>query len=196
MKQLLLLYAVVAGSCSQIMAQETDLKEVYTDVTTKINSSLLTRKGAFELNGYIFYDRLKMEYSEGNENREFIDKTFQADAGVSYFIENQLSLGIVLSYFDQKRLYSTIQQTMTGPIVKLYFGEKRWRPYLFVDYLFINGDVMDGGETDIGAGILYHLTGNFGISFQLKYGVLSADEENTEGFSRMFIGFGIVNFIL
>jgi len=196
MKQLLIIFVGVACAFSQIMAQETDLKEVYTDVTTKINSSLLTRKGAFELNGNIFYDRLKTEYSEGNEGWEFIDKTFQADAGVSYFIMNQLSLGILLSYLDQKRLYANLQQTMMGPVAKLYFGEKRWRPYLFIDYLFINGDVMDGGETDIGAGILYHVTGNFGFSLQLKYGILSADEENIKGFSRMFIGIGIVNFIL
>jgi len=85
---------------------------------------------------------------------------------------------------------------MLGPVIKYYIGEKRWRPYLFANYLVMTGDVLDGGETDLGVGILYHVTGNFAINLQLKYGFISADEQNYKGLNRLFVGIGLVNFIL
>ena len=196
MKYMYMFIMITWGFFAPAMAQETDLKKIYTDITTTINSALLTRKGAFELSGNIFYDRLETEYRLNNDKQEFTNETFQFDAGLAHFLVNNLSLGVLISYLNQKQYTERIEHTMVGPVIKYYIGEKRWRPYLFADYLFMTGDVMDGGETDIGAGLLYHVTGNFAISLQFKYGILSADEETFKGLNRIFIGLGIVNFIL
>ncbi len=198
MKQLPKVFILIACVYSQIMAQETDLKKVYTDVTTQINSALLTRKGAFELTGSVFYERFKEKYDDYFRNTEFITETFQVDAGLGHFFFNNISLGVLLSYFNMKQSFTerSIEQTMVGPAIKLYFGEKRWRPYLSADYLFLTGDSWDGGEADFGAGLLYHATGNFALSLQIKYGILFADEDHLEGLNRLFVGIGIVNFIL
>jgi hypothetical protein len=196
MKYLWIVIVLVATLCSQLLAQETDLKKIYTDVTTRINSALLTRKGAYELNGFIYYNRLTTRYKQNLVIPEDKIETFQVEAGGAHFFMNNLSLGILLSYLNQKQNNLRTDQTMAGPMIKKYFGDKEWRPYLFSDYLFLSGDNLDGGEWDMGAGLLYHVTGNFGIIVQVKYGILFANEESIKSQNRLFVGIGIINFIL
>jgi len=204
MKRLSILIVLLAGVCSQILAQETDLKKVYTDVTTQINSSLLTRKGAFELSGSAFYDRLKNTYHfHGTGESEVLYETYLADLGVSYFFINNLAVGLAFSYLNQKTNFNdyyhyNISESNLGPLVKYYFGEKRWRPYLFANYFFEFGNVGEHkGEFDLGAGILYHLTGNIGLTLQVKYGMfVSKDDIGGVKQNRIFLGIGIANFIL
>ncbi len=201
MKRLSILIVLLAIVCSQILAQETDLKKVYTDVTTQINSALLTSKGSFEINGSIFYDRLTTTY-DLTADAELIMETFQVDVGVSHFLMNNLSLGLLFTY---KNLSSDIDGksvtnaslTYAGPIFKYYFGKDRWRPYIFTDYLFYSNDVGDQkGEFDLGAGILYHLSGNTGITMQFKYGISVIEEGEVIDQDRIFIGIGLATFIL
>jgi hypothetical protein len=197
MKYLLIYFFAFIGTVSQIFAQETDLKKIYTEITTTINSSLLTRRGAYEISGFIFYDRMKTVYEDSyNYNDESITETFRAEPGVGYFFIDNLSAGLLFSYLNQKQDQERTEQTLAGPIVKMYFGDKEWRPYLFTDYLFWTGDIMDGGEWDLGIGLLYHVSGNFGVTAQVKYGILFSDEKYIQEMNRIYVGFGIINFIL
>ena len=45
-----------------IFAQEETLKGIYKDVTTAINTALLTRKGAFEISGFASYNYYKTDF--------------------------------------------------------------------------------------------------------------------------------------
>ena len=90
----------------------------------------------------------------------------------------------------------TIEQTFVGPIAKMYFGEDKFRPFILADYLFLVGDNYDGGALDIGAGIFYHVTGNFGFSLFGKYGFISSTNDDIDSQNRVFIGIGISNYIL
>jgi hypothetical protein len=179
-------------------AQETDLKKIYTDITTSINSALLTRKGAYEVNGFLFYDRLKVKYKDSyNFDGDGINETYQAETGIAYFLINNLSGGLLFSYLHQKQYRQPkLEQTMIGPVIKKYFGEEEWRPYLFTDYLFCTGDILDGGEWDAGIGLLYHVAGNFGVTLQVKYGNIFSRDSNIKAMNRVVVGLGIVNFIL
>jgi hypothetical protein len=196
MKQLSNIVILVACVCSQMMAQETDLKKVYTDVTTQINSALLTRKGAFELSGFLFYDRLENKGTYENVDQKVTFETFQVETGSAYFFMNNLAAGVLFSYLNESQGVVNYEQFMGGPVIKKYFGEKQWRPYLFTNYLFMSGDILDGGEWEMVAGVLYHVTGNFGLTLQIKYGILFAKKDFTEGQNRLFVGIGLVNFIL
>jgi hypothetical protein len=201
MNHLSKVFILIVCVYSQIMAQETDLKKVYTDITTQINSSLLTQKGSFEINGSIFYDRLTTTY-ELLDDAELITETFQVDAGVSHFVMNNLSMGLLFSYLNVKSDFegnslANASLTYAGPLFKYYFGKDRWRPYIFTDYLFNSNDVGDQkGEFDLGAGILYHLTGNTGLTLQCKYGISVIEDGKDITQNRIFIGIGIANFIL
>lgn len=111
MKRLSILIVLLAIVCSQILAQETDLKKVYTDVTTQINSALLTSKGSFEINGSIFYDRLTTTY-DLTADAELIMETFQVDVGVSHFLMNNLSLGLLFTYKNLSQILTVNQSQM------------------------------------------------------------------------------------
>jgi len=186
-------------SISCICAQEQDLKEIYTDVTTAINSALLTKKGSAELSGFFSYNYLKTEYEYSERLTEQI---IQVEPGFSYFYFDNISFGFMLSYYYQKTENESYDFSMSndqisiGPLIKYYFGEDRFRPFILTDYLFLTGDDFDGGELDIGGGILYHVTGNFGLSLQIKYGIIWRGNDNFDSQNRIFIGVGFVNFIL
>jgi len=197
MKTLLNYLLVIICTVSQIIAQETDLKKIYTDITTTINSALLTRKGAWEVGGFVFYDRIETTYKYlYNFNHELITETFQAETEVTHFFMDNLSAGVLCSYLNQKQDRERMEQTLLGPVIKKYFGDKEWRPYLFTNYLFMTGDILDGGEWDAGVGLLYHVAGNFCITIQAKYGILFSNEDLIKEQNRLFVGIGIINFIL
>ncbi|KPL17931.1 MAG: hypothetical protein AMJ92_10270, partial [candidate division Zixibacteria bacterium SM23_81] len=61
---------------------------------------------------------------------------------------------------------------------------------------FLVGDNYDGGVMDLGAGIFYHMTGNFGFSLFGKYGIIWSSTDNIDSQNRILIGIGISNFIL
>lgn len=190
---------ILSFTVSNLFSQEKDLKEIYTDVTTAINSALLTKSGAMELTGFVAYNYYDTEYSAGDKKTEQI---LQAEPSFAYFIVDNISLGINISYQYQKSdndlsgKSSEIDQTFVGPIAKLYFGDKKYRPFIFTDYLYLAGDDYGGSEIDVGAGLFYHVTGNFGISLFGKYGIIFSDDDNIDSQKRVFFGIGISNFIL
>ncbi len=183
----------------RVRAQEKGLKRVYTTITNAINTAILTRRGSNEIGGSIFYNSWKTEYDTGEKTTEHI---FDAELGLSRFIANNLSLGILLSYLDQNNTVDGLQngtsfkQTMVGPSLKTYFGNERTRPFVFAQYLFLKGDQFDGGELGLGLGALYHLAGNVGIAAQVKYGILFHGKSTIERQSRILLGLGLTNFIL
>jgi hypothetical protein len=77
----------------------------------------------------------------------------------------------------------------------MYFGEEKFRPFILADYLFLVGDDYDGGVFDIGGGVFYHVTGNFGLSFFGKYGFMNSSEDAIDSQNRVFIGMGISTFV-
>jgi len=182
-----------------LSAQEEDLKEIYTDVTTAINSALLTQSGSMEISGALSYNSFTTNFTD---DEKMTQRIFLMEPVFSYFIVDNISLGLDLSYLNQKTEYEssddsrTTEQTFIGPIVKLFFGEDRFRPFILADYLFLAGDNYEGGVLDMGAGLLYHVTGNFGISLFGKYGFMSSTNDTIDSQSRVFIGVGISSFIL
>jgi len=199
MKTILILILFFLVSFSNLNAQENDLKKIYKDVTTAINSALLTKSGSIEISGFVSYNYFNTDYTYDQKISQHI---FQLEPTFSYFIVDNLSLGIDLSFLSQKTTYessnesATLEQTFVGPIAKMYFGSDKFRPFILADYLFMVGDNYDGGELDLGAGIFYHLTGNFGFSLFGKYGILWSSKDDIDKQNRIFIGLGISSFIL
>jgi hypothetical protein len=199
MKTTSLLLSILLFSSINLFAQEDDLKEIYTDVTTAINSVLLTKSGSIEISGFISYNSFTTNYTY---DEKMTQQIFLIEPVFSYFFVDHISLGLDLSYLNQKIDYGSsadsrfIEQTFIGPTAKMYFGEDRFRPFILADYLFLVGDNYDGGVLDIGAGVFYHVTGNFGFSLIGKYGFMSSTNDNIDSQRRMFIGVGISNFIL
>ena len=183
----LFIMLILSGSLS---AQDKDLKKIYTDVTREINSALLTRSGSMEISGSLSYSSFTTDYTD---DEQLTQQIFLLEPVVSYFFVDNISLGIDVSYLNQKTEYKSsgsalrTEQTFIGPIAKMYFGEDRFRPFILADYLFLVGDSYDGGVLDLGAGVFYHVTGNFGFSLSNSVHV-----QSDEG----FIGIGISNFIL
>jgi hypothetical protein len=198
MKKSVVLFLLLLFSLN-VLAQEKDLKDIYTNLTTAINSALLTRAGAMEISGALSYNYFSTQYTHAEKSGQYI---VQVEPAFSYFFVDNISLGINVSYLYQKTEYetadisTTIEQTFIGPIAKMYFGKEEFRPFILADYLFLSGDNYSGGELDFGAGIFYHLTGNFGFSLLAKYGFIWSDKENIDSQRRLFIGIGISNFIL
>lgn len=199
MKTILIFSLFFLVTLSNLKAQEHDLKNIYEKVTTAINSALLTKSGSIEISGFVSYNYFNTEYTYDQRISEHV---FQLEPTFSYFILDNLSLGMDLSFLSQKTNYetsnesTTLEQTFAGPIVKMYLGSEEFRPFILADYLFVVGDNYDGGELDLGAGIFYHLTGNFGFSLFGKYGKLWSSKNDIDKQNRIFIGLGISSFIL
>ncbi len=199
MKFILIFIIILAVFPNFISAQEKDLKKIYADVTTAINSTLLTKTNSIEMSGFLSYNYFSTKYSYDEERTQQI---FQVEPVCAYFFIDNVSLGIDLSYLYQKTDYkssnesTTLEQTFVGPIAKMYFGEKRMRPFILADYLFMVGDNYDGGELDFGAGVFYQVAGNFGINIFSKYGIIWSSQDSVDNQSRIFIGIGISSFIL
>jgi hypothetical protein len=180
-------------------AQEDDLKAVYKDVTTAINSILLTKAGSKEISGSLSYNSFSTDLTYDEKLKQQI---FLFEPVFLYFFIDNVSLGFDVSYLYQKSEYQrtghskTVEQTFIGPVAKMYFGEDKLRPFVLVDYLFMVGDNYDGGVLDIGGGVFYHVAGNFGFSLMGKYGFISSTIDNVDSQNRVFIGIGISNFIL
>ena len=199
MKTTSVLLFILLFSSISLFAQENDLKEIYTDVTTAINSALLTKSGSIEISGFLSYNSYTTNFTY---DEKMTQQIFLIEPVFLYFFVDNISLGLNLSYLNQKTDYKssdgsrTIEQTFVGPIAKMYFGESRFRPFILADYLFLIGDNYDGGVLDVGAGVFYHVTGNFGFSMFGKYGFMSSTNDNIDSQNRIFIGIGISNFIL
>ena len=199
MKTTSVLLFILLFSSISLFAQENDLKEIYTDVTTAINSALLTKSGSIEISGFLSFNSYTTNFTY---DEKMTQQILLIEPVFLYFFVDNISLGFDVSYLNQKTDYEssdgsrTIEQSFVGPIAKMYFGEDRFRPYILADYLFLVGDNYNGGVFDIGAGVFYHVTGNFGFSLIGKYGIMSSTNNNIDSQNRIFIGIGISNFIL
>lgn len=198
MRQILIILILILAEFSSLLAQDTDLKKIYTDITTKINSALLTKKSSIEVSGFISYNYYKTKFDDGDTREHHL---VQIEPVISYFFINDLSFGLNLSYQYEKSENETgnnpgtIEQTFIGPIGKYYFAEGEFRPFIFADYLFLTGDNFDGGELGFGAGLMYHITGSTGLNLQIKYGHIWSNKDNIDSQNAIFIGIGFSNFI-
>jgi hypothetical protein len=203
LKMRIILFLIIVFSFSAFSKDE-DLKKIYTTVTNSINSAILTKKGNWEVSGSAFFNNIQTRYKN---DREVDVKTVYAEPALSYFIIDNLCLGLCLSYDYEKINYrmtgqklvetseQKTEQKMIGLIGKKYFGSERWRPFVFADYLFHTGDNYKGSELNAGAGLLYHLAGSFGITVDVKYGFFQSRNDDIEKRNRYYVGIGIVNFI-
>jgi len=199
MKTTSVLLFILLFSSISLFAQENDLKEIYTDVTTAINSALLTKSGSIEISGSLSYSTYTTNFTY---DEKMTQQIFLIEPVFLYFIVDNISFGLDASYLNQKIDYKSsydsrrTEQTFVGPITKMYFGKDRFRPFILADYQFLVGDNYEGGVLDIGAGVFYHVTGNFGFSMFGKYGFMFSSNDNIDSQNRIFIGIGIANFIL
>jgi hypothetical protein len=183
----------------QAYAGEKDLKNIYTAITNKVNSAILTRRGSNEITGSASFQSLKTEYDSGLKTTE---QLLDADLGTGRFIVDNLSLGILFSLTNQhvtenlSNQKKSVNQVWIGPYVNKYFGNDRIRPFLSAEYLFLRGDVFDGGEADMGLGLLIHASGNMGITVQAKYGVSPSGSESIHSRNRLLFAVGMTHFIL
>jgi hypothetical protein len=189
-----------------------DLKDIYTAITNKVNSAMLTRSGSNEIFGSASFQSLKTEYEAvgqtyvhiGNQSTQ---QLLNVDLGYVRFIFNNLSLGILFSMRYQRETTNSLgyehshsdEQTWVGPVVKKYFGNDRIRPFVTAGYLLLRGDVNASGEANMGVGLLVHASGNMGIALQAQYGVLNT--KNTDSIkyisqNRLLFGVGLTHFIL
>jgi len=199
MKSAKILILMLLLTATQTFAQDKDLKGIYKDVTTAINSALLTRSGAMELSGNASFNYYSTKYTSGAKMSQYI---IRVEPAFLYFMFDNIAIGVDLSYSQDKTAYEEsnhsqiIEQTFIGPVAKMYFGDERYRPFIQADYLFLTGDYFDGGTAELGAGLFYHVTGNFGFSLMGKYGYIFSDNPNIDRQTRVFIGIGITSFIL
>lgn len=199
MKTMKIIIGLVLFSVANGFSQDGNLKNIYTKVTTAINSVLLTRSGSMEVSGLVSYNYFNTQYKN---NTKMTQQMIQAEPQFSYFVIDDLALGIGASYQNQKTEYDpntgsvTTEQTFIGPLAKMYFGEKEFRPFVQADYLVLTGDYYKGGELDLGAGLFYHATGNFGLSLFAKYGIIWSSKDNIDSQNRIFVGIGLSGFIL
>ena len=183
---------------SLLLAQENDLKKIYTNLTTEINSALLTQKSSMEISGFISYNHYRSKFDNGEIQKQHL---LHIEPVISYFVIDNLSAGLNISYQYNKIETDTepesvkIEQTFVGPIGKYYFGEGQYRPFVFVDYLFLTGDNFKGGEIGFGAGLMYHIAGNIGLNIQAKYGQIWPQNDNIDSQNTIFIGIGLSSFI-
>ena len=196
MKTKLIFVCALILPAMSLFAQKENLKELYKNVTTAINTSLITKSGSIEISGFLSYNHYDSQF---NDNEKVTQQVLLIEPTISYFLIDNLSLGLDLSYLNQKTKSSgfsqTVKQTAMGPLVKFYMGKKRLKPFILTDYLFLTGDDFKGGELDFGAGILYHVSGNIGLSLFGKYGIISSTNKNIESQNRIFVGIGLANFI-
>ena len=198
MRKMFLVSVIILATSSFLSAQESDIKKIYTDITTKINSALLTQKSSIEVSGFMSYNYYKTKFDYGEIRKQHL---VQLEPIISYFFIDDLSFGLNLSYQYNKTENEvgndpgTIEQTFIGPIGKYYFGKEDFRPFVFADYLFLAGDYFEGGEFGFGAGIMYHATGNIGLNLQLKYGQIWSNMDDINSQNTIFVGIGISNFI-
>jgi hypothetical protein len=198
MRKILIILILILAGFSSLFAQDNDLKKIYTDITTEINSALLTQKSSIEVSGFISFHYDKTKFEDGNTKEHHL---IQIEPLISYFFINDLSFGLNLSYQYEKSENETgnnpgtVEQTFIGPIGKYYFGEGEFRPFVFADYLFLTGDNFEGGELGLGAGLMYHITGSTGLNLQIKYGQIWSNKDNIDNQNALFIGIGFSNFI-
>ncbi len=179
-------------------AQDKNLQDIYSEITTKINSALLTRQSAWEVSGFSSFNYCKTGYKEGETLRQF---TLHIEPVLAYFIVDDLALGMNLLYaYDKTERDSgndaaALQQTFIGPIAKYYFGDDNVRPFLLSDYLFGMGDQFEGRELGAGAGIMFHISGNLGLNLQAKYSFIWSDDKTIDHQSKIMAGIGLSNYI-
>jgi hypothetical protein len=199
MTRYVLLLCMLCGLFQDSFAQKTDLKGLYTDITTAINSALLTRKGSVELRGSMFYDRVKTTYKGGPD---FVDEEIQLKPALYYMIFDNIGLGGMFSYtrntsningISYKQSFS---QTAIGPSLKKYFCKDKWRPFASAGYLVHVGDNWEGGEFDLGLGLMYHLQSTTALSLEINYGFIRPSEKAIDNRSRILVGIGFSSFIL
>jgi hypothetical protein len=199
MAKYVLLFCALCGMFQDTLAQKTDLKDLYTGITTAINSALLTRKGSVEMRGSMYYDRLKTTYKNGPE---YVDEVIQVKPAIYYMIFDNVGLGGMLSYTK-----STYQiggsshkevntQTALGPSLKKYFYKDKWRPFATAGYLAHIGDNWQGREIDLGLGLMYHLQSTTALSLEINYGFIRPNDHDIDHRSRILVGVGISSFIL
>ena len=152
-----------------------------------------------EISGFVSYNYFSTQFNTDEKSKQ---QTGRIEPVFSYFIADNVSLGIELSYLFQKTEFELsgesiiIEQTFTGPVAKIYFGKEKFRPFITADYLFMVGDRYEGSALDLGAGIFYHMAGNFGFSLTGKYGIIWSGKNDIDSQNRIFIGIGISSFIL
>jgi len=192
--------------------EEKNLKDIYTAITNKVNSAMLTHRGADEIFGSAAYQEFKEKYGYPGWYYEYplparsIQQRLDVDLGYSHFFFNNLSLGLLLS-LKYKRYSEVLErwspnaaeewyrhssdETWLGPIVKKIFGHDRIRPFVFVQYLFAWDDELNHREVDFGMGLLVHVSGNLGITMKAQYGILSSNGHVIpENYYSRFMGSG------
>ncbi len=199
MRKLFLFFLfMLVNSYSLSYSQEREIKKFYTDLTTKINSALLTQKSTVEVSGFTSFNFYRTKFNDGTTLKQHL---VQIEPMISYFIINDLSLGVDFSYH-----YETIEnkseenprsteQMFLGPVGKFYFGDEKIRPFVFSDFQLLIGDHFEGKELSMGAGIMVHVTGNIGLNLQVKYANIWSKKDDIDQQNRIFIGLGISNYI-
>jgi hypothetical protein len=67
MKKLFVLISILVAMNSISIAQESKIKDLYTNITTQINSVLLTRKSSLEFSGFAAYNQFKTGFKNNEE---------------------------------------------------------------------------------------------------------------------------------
>ncbi len=199
MTRYLLLFSLLCCFVQNTLAQKRDLKDLYTNITTAVNSALLTQKGSVEIRGSMYYDRLQTRYKEGPE---FIDEIIQVKPAAYYMMFDNVGLGGLLCYSrnttqitgGSDKTVST--QTAIGPSLKKYFRKDSWRPFATLGYLAHLGDQREGREFDLGIGIMFHLQSTTALSLEVNYGFIRPSEQAVDSRSRILVGIGLSSFML
>ncbi|HEY5751484.1 MAG TPA: outer membrane beta-barrel protein [Chryseolinea sp.] len=153
-----------------------------------------TKKGSFLLGGSLGFssDKDKSKFSNSTYNYESKSTTFSIRPSISYFVIDQLSVGIVTPFSYTKTKVDDQQATTTtysiGPVVRYYFplGDQ-WAVFPEVAYSYgwmwskspyfipTTGNIEDlqvNGTTRIfqgGVGLVYFLNPSIGIEGKVYY---------------------------
>ncbi len=151
-----------------------------------------TEKGKVVFSGASDLSFSSMKYQQEYDGEDMGDdskmNTFNIKPSVSYFVIDNLSLGLALDFESQKVEDYKETSFMVGPMVRYYFGTSNIKP-------FIQGDVMfgsykeddDGWDSkkklsawDLGAGVAIFVNDFISVDLGLGYVSLTATDDEDD----------------
>ena len=165
-----------------------------------------TTKGNFSLGGSISFSSHKNEYTKGLSPYESKDVNLDIRPSISYFIANQLALGLITPYSYSRTTVGALKESNAsysfGPIARYYFLlGKEWAIFPEVSYSFgwihtvsqdydfnshVVGDIKDypiNGKTKVfqcGGGLTYFLNSNIGVEAKFYYQSVDDTYDHTD----------------
>ncbi|WP_430813363.1 outer membrane beta-barrel protein [Carboxylicivirga sp. RSCT41] len=132
----------------------------------------------------------QFEYDGEDVGEDFGVTNFNIKPTVSYFVIDNLAIGLAFNYQFEKIDDYKENSFMFGPTVRYYIGASKVKPYVQADVLVGNSKADDGDEEsksnisgwDLGAGVAIFLNDFVSIDLGLGYASLTETDDDDDKF--------------